>query len=84
MERSFEDLLTGLSDESEPELDDMIVADIDNTNLEVSSLKCDITVVSNLKLSRPKFKTSAIIVINWFFRIPQCYFLHLFENSFLF
>jgi hypothetical protein len=37
MERSFEDLLTGLSDESEPELDDMIVADIDNTNLEVSS-----------------------------------------------
>ncbi|XP_060595974.1 microtubule-associated protein 4-like isoform X2 [Ruditapes philippinarum] len=34
MERSFEDLLTGLSDESEPELDDMIVADIDNTNLE--------------------------------------------------
>lgn len=34
MERSFEDLLNGLSDESEPELDDMIVSDIDNTNLE--------------------------------------------------
>ncbi|XP_045171895.2 WASH complex subunit 2-like isoform X2 [Mercenaria mercenaria] len=34
MERSFEDLLNGLSDESEPELDDMIVGDIDNTNLE--------------------------------------------------
>ena len=44
MERSFEDLLHGLSDESEPELDNMILSDDnDNTNLEVGfmSLICD-------------------------------------------
>lgn len=35
MERSFEDLLTGLDDESDPELEDIIPDDIDNTNLEV-------------------------------------------------
>lgn len=36
MERSFEDLLSGLSDESEPELDDMIVGGtMDSSNLEV-------------------------------------------------
>ena len=42
MERSFEDLLHGLSDESEPELDEMILSDDnDNTNLEVCFvLKC--------------------------------------------
>ncbi|KAL4223032.1 hypothetical protein ACF0H5_016510 [Mactra antiquata] len=34
MERSFEDLLNGLSDDSDPELEDIVPDDIDNTNLE--------------------------------------------------
>ena len=53
MERSFEDLLTGLSDESEPELDDMIVdGSMDNSNLEVThgkhTLLAQYTKVSHL------------------------------------
>ena len=36
MERSFEDLLHGLSDESDPDLDDLITHDTDySANLEV-------------------------------------------------
>ena len=56
MERSFEDLLTGLSDESEPELDDMIVdGSMDNSNLEVTHGKHTLLLRLSTFIGDPKY-----------------------------